>query len=82
MNMWGLELDIFNILEEGFEKFLNEVSDYHKGEYLIPTVMNELVQNNIKVKVLDASAKWLGVTYREDLPGVKAELAKLQHLYK
>ena len=82
MNMWGLETEIFDILEDGFENFLVNNQDILKGEYLIPSVMNELIQNGKKVKVLNTDAKWLGVTYKEDLPGVKSKLEELKDLYK
>ncbi len=82
MNMWGLETEIFDILEDGFEKFLVNNQDILKGEYLIPTVMNDLIESGTKVKVLNTDAKWLGVTYREDLPLVKEKLKALNDLYK
>ena len=81
MNMWGLKTEIFDILEDGFADFLNNIENPLKSEYLIPNVMNTLAKSGTKIKVLDSNSKWLGVTYREDLPYVKQELLGLQNLY-
>ena len=82
MNMWGLKTEIFDVLENGFADFLNNIENPLKGEYLIPNVMNNLAKNGTKIKVLDSNSKWLGVTYRDDLPYVKKELSDLQNFYK
>ena len=82
MNMWGLKTEIFDILENGFADFLNNIENPLKSEYLIPNVMNTLAKTGTKIKVLDSNSKWLGVTYREDLPYVKKKLLNLQSLYK
>ncbi len=81
MNMWGLKTDIFNVLENEFEKFLKTTTDPQKDEFFIPKVMGTLAEKGEKIKVLDANAHWLGMTYREDLPYIKAELLKLKDLY-
>lgn len=81
MNMWGLETGIFDVLENGFADFLNNIENPLKSEYLIPNVMNTLAQSGTKIRVLDSSSKWLGMTYREDLPAVRRELENLKNLY-
>ena len=49
-----------------------------KSEYLIPSVVNALIQTNVKdVKVLRTGSSWFGVTYREDKPYV---IQKIQEL--
>ncbi|MBL8992126.1 MAG: nucleotidyltransferase, partial [Spirochaetia bacterium] len=49
-----------------------------KSEFQIPTVVNELLQaGKARVRVLTSRDRWFGVTYREDKPGVVAEIAKL-----
>lgn len=82
MNMWGLKTEIFDILEERFTEFLKTLENPLKGEFYIPTVMNDLAANGTKIKVLSTNAKWLGMTYREDLPIIKSELLKLSNQYK
>ncbi|MEG2282989.1 MAG: nucleotidyltransferase, partial [Rikenellaceae bacterium] len=49
-----------------------------KAEYLIPTVVNDLInEGKVTLKVLSSDAKWFGVTYKEDRPIVVAKLQAL-----
>jgi len=78
MNMWGFTPALFNYLHEGFTNFLNDEGGELKSEFLIPTVINNLVQNNQEeVYVLRSNASWFGVTYKEDKPFV---INKIQEL--
>ena len=78
MNMWGFTPALFNYLHEDFINFLNDEGDEFKSEFLIPTVINNLVQNNQEeVYVLRSNASWFGVTYKEDKPFV---INKIQEL--
>lgn len=43
MNMWGFSTEIFDVLEHGFAEFLGNLADPMKGEYLIPTVVDQLI---------------------------------------
>ena len=66
MNMFGFTPKIFEYLEEKFEYFLNN-SDLLKKEYLIPSVVDELIrENKVSVDVLSTNSRWYGVTYKED----------------
>jgi len=59
-------------------QFIKEKGQELKSEFYIPYATNILVQKRIiKVKVLESSAKWFGVTYSEDKPLVKKKLAGL-----
>ena len=78
MNMWGFTPSLFNYLHEDFVNFLNDEGNELKSEFLIPTVINNLVQNNQEeVYVLRSNASWFGVTYKEDKPLV---ITKIQEL--
>ena len=78
MNMWGFTPSLFNYLHEDFVNFLNDEGNELKSEFLIPTVINNLVQNNQEeVYVLRSNASWFGVTYKEDKPFV---IKKIQEL--
>ena len=71
MNLWGFTRGFFDILEKGMEEFLKH-ADLMKDEYLIPRVIGELLdKGEAKVKVYLTKDKWSGITYREDLPGLK-----------
>ena len=78
MNMWGFTPDLFHYLGTLFIDFLSSKGKERKSEYLIPTVINHLINNNLeKVKVLDSSESWFGVTYQEDKHIVKRKIQKL-----
>ncbi len=78
MNMWGLTPEIFPVLEKGFADFLKELGEPAKGEYLIPTIIDELIQEGkANVTVLESGDKWFGVTYKEDKPAVIRSFAEL-----
>lgn len=73
MNMWGFTPTLFGRLEEGFRRFLRDAADRPKSEYLIPTVVGEMVRDGTAtVEVLPSPETWLGVTYPEDKPSVVA----------
>lgn len=56
----------------------NTSSDDLKAEYLLPTIIGELlVEEEIAVKVLKSKDKWFGVTYKEDKESVVQELKVL-----
>lgn len=79
MNMWGLQPDFFEVLEDGFRKFLKELdaSDL-KTEYLLPTIIGGLLkENKVEVKVLKSQDKWFGVTYKEDKESVVQAIREL-----
>lgn len=69
MNMFGFQKSLIKILENGFPPFLTEnlKTNPLKCEYLLPTIVGELLgENKLTVKVLKSSDKWYGVTYKED----------------
>ena len=67
MNMWGLTPKFLDILEEGFPKFLQSMTNELKSEYLLPSVIDEAIKSGkASVEVLKSHDKWFGVTYKED----------------
>lgn len=79
MNMWGLKPDFFDILETGFAEFVASRNDGDlKGEYLLPTIIGELLKKGeLDVKVLKSHDQWFGVTYKEDRGTVVDAVKKL-----
>ncbi len=58
--------------------FLIENVKELKSEFLIPSVINDLIQcEREEVHVLRSNANWFGVTYKEDKPYVMGEIQKL-----
>jgi len=77
MNLWGFMPNIFDYLEEEFAKFLKINGNDPKSEFFIPTVVDKLInQGKERVKVLTTADKWYGVTYKEDLAGVKRAIER------
>ncbi len=78
MNMWGFTPILFDYLEEKFINFLKEEGSELKSEYLIPSVINDLIKTGEEsVHILNSSESWFGVTYKEDKPYVVGEIQKL-----
>ena len=78
MNVWGFTPVLFDYLKTKFVEFLHEEGQEMKSEFLIPSVVNELIQKRKEeVHVLRSGAKWFGVTYKEDKPFVQGEIQKL-----
>ena len=80
MNLWGFRPDIFEYIEAGFKKFLDEKINVPKSEYYLPTVVSERIEKKEKaVKVLIAEEKWYGVTYKEDKEIVVKAITKMMN---
>lgn len=78
MNMWGFTPDYFDYSKDYFVTFLKENIDKPKGEFYIPYVVNGLIhEGKVRCKVLDTTAKWFGVTYADDRPGVVEKIQAL-----
>lgn len=78
MNFFGFDPDIFSIMEEQFQLFLDENIDNPKAEFFIPLVGDRYIKSGKGViKVIPTSAQWFGVTYKEDAPAVQKSIDNL-----
>ena len=78
MNMFGFTPDYFDYSEKYFSTYLKDNIDNPKSEFYIPTMVNKLVSDGkAQLRVLRSSARWFGVTYKEDRPAVVERIAKL-----
>ena len=77
MNFWCFPKEFISELNKGFIKFTEEMKDPIKDEYLLPSVVSEMVNNGAKVRVVDTDDKWFGVTYHQDKEYVIEEFRKL-----
>lgn len=78
MNMFGFMPTLFDELESGFVKFLEEQGKELKSEYLLPRIVDKMIKvDGAKVKVLRTDDKWYGVTYKEDKETVVNAIAGL-----
>ena len=73
MNMWGFTPDVLDKLEARFIEFLGESLEQPKSEFLIPSEMGTLLERNtVRIRVLLTTSQWFGMTYAEDMPGVRS----------
>ena len=78
MNLFCFNKDLMDHLKERFPVWLKENINVPKSEFLIPTVVDELVhEGKASLKLLSTSSVWFGVTYKEDKPAVVAALKAL-----
>ena len=79
MNMFGFTPDLFNYIEDNFKAFLEEnKNSLSTCEYLIPDLVEKAIKESYaQVKLLETTAKWQGITYREDKEKVVKEINKL-----
>jgi hypothetical protein len=78
MNFWGFHADIFGDIERMWNEFLPANLENLKSEFFIPTVANNLIQENkAAFEILEGGKVWFGVTYTEDKPVVIEALKKL-----
>ena len=78
MNFWCFHPSVFDFIQKGFKEFLDQNINNPKAEYLIPFTADQWVKAGKGViKVIPTSAKWFGVTYKEDAPVVQRSLHEL-----
>jgi len=78
MNFMCFAPGFINLCEREFALFLQKQGQELKSEFFIPVVAGRFTELNLgKVKVIPTNAKWFGVTYKEDAPGVKACIDQL-----
>lgn len=77
MNMLGFTEDLFTYIEKKFKLFLDKNKDSKTSEFFIPTIIESAGKENIaEVKIIPTTAKWEGITYKEDKELIENELIK------
>lgn len=78
MNFFCFAPNFIALCERLFQKFLSKNINDPKAEFLMPKAADQFIKDGLgKLEVIPTSAKWFGVTYKEDAPVVKAEIDKL-----
>ena len=78
MNLFGFTPDYFAESEKLFVEWLREHGSEMKSEYYIPFAVNTFINSGYAtMRVLNTTAQWFGVTYKEDRPMVVARLKAL-----
>jgi UTP-glucose-1-phosphate uridylyltransferase len=86
LNLFGLNSNIFPILEEKFQNFLKENDHSPTTEFYLPTTITapDILNKIMTMKMLSTQDHWLGITYRDDLLFVENHLETLiaQGIYR
>lgn len=80
MNFWGYQPSMLQELERMFPRFLQEnlPTNPIKCEFYLPGATDALIQSGkAVVRMLTTDETWYGVTYREDLASVQANIAAM-----
>lgn len=80
MNLWGFPAGYLDELEAMLRRFFagKLQTDPMKAELYLPSTVDELTRTGrATARVLTTDARWFGVTYREDKPGVVAAIAQM-----
>lgn len=79
MNMWAFPNDFMRKLSVKFSEFLQTAStDLIGDEFFLTAAVSDLMtETSARVHVLPTAEKWMGVTYREDIPAVKQGIGSL-----
>jgi UTP-glucose-1-phosphate uridylyltransferase len=78
MNFWCFDPSVFDFIKEIFHDFLEENINNPKSEFFIPIIGDKFIHDGKgAIKVIPTDAKWFGVTYKEDAPGVQESINKL-----
>lgn len=76
MNMFGFTPKIFDLFEDNFKEFLNNIDA--TNEYLVPIEINKYIRNKlINVSVINTTSMWYGITYKDDLKLIRDEINRL-----
>ena len=81
MNMWGFTPSVFSELQTRFPRFLRAHNDdIDTAEFFLPEIISDLVvEKRATVKVLATNERWIGVTYKNDVPRVTLAIRDLIH---
>ena len=78
MNFWCFHQSVFHQAQLLFNSFLEKNIEDPKSEFFIPLLADDFVNiHKGNIKVIQTSAQWFGVTYKEDAPVVQESINQL-----
>lgn len=78
MNFFCFHQNFISLCNDEFKKFLSDSIHLPKSEYLMPKMADHFIKTGAGViELVPTSAKWFGVTYKEDAPVVQASVTSL-----
>ena len=66
MNLFGFRKSFVEHLKNEFVGFLNQNINHLTKEFLLPEILNSLIENNKKIYIKNTNEKWFGITFKED----------------
>ena len=77
-NLWGFQSSFGKVLVSEFERFHAERGDDPDAEFLIGDAVGSLPHHgDTKVRVVPTAERFLGMTYKDDVAALTAEIASL-----
>lgn len=77
-NLWGFQPSFGKVLQVEFDRFLSEKGDDPEAEFLIGDAVGSLPRHGgSAVRVVPTEERFLGMTYKDDVAALKAEIASL-----
>ena len=78
MNFWCFHPTLFPATQKLFLQFVKNNSADIKAEFFIPIIAEDFIEKGGgQISVIPTSAKWFGVTYKEDAPGMQQSINAL-----
>lgn len=78
VNLFGFTPKIFKDANNYFIEFFKKCPDLEKGEFYLPTIVQKSINDKLAtVKILETTSEFHGITYKEDLNGLKENIKKL-----
>jgi hypothetical protein len=77
MNAFGFHFSALKSIEESFSKFLEKQFASETAEFYLPAAVMDMIMSVHTVKMLKTSDKWYGITYKEDMPVIKAAIGEM-----
>ena len=78
MNFWAFQPDIFTVIENLFEEFIEKNHKNLSAEFYIPSVVQYVISNKLRpIVVLSGDSPWFGMTYKSDREETKLAVSKL-----
>ncbi len=77
VNFFGFRQSFLKLLEEEFDIFIHRPLGL-KDEFLLPEIIRQGInKDEIKMLAKTSNSKWMGMTYKEDLPDLKNNIVEL-----
>lgn len=78
MNCFAFTKDLLEYIKNNFAQFLEDNKhNLEKCEYLLPDLVFKKIKEGTSVRIVPTTAKWYGVTYKEDKPSVVSAIQSM-----